>query len=146
METDHLWIVIAAFNEKKTITKTVTQVLQHVKNVVVVDDCSHDNTSQLAVAAGAHVLRHPVNLGQGGALQTGIAYALQNGAEYIVTFDADGQHDATEILPMLSALQKSQAIIALGSRFIGKTINIPCLATLVNFEDSNYVYATYYGY
>ena len=61
-------------------------------DVVVVDDGSSDRTRDLAAAAGAVVLRHPINLGQGAALQTGIEFALRQGADVVVTFDADGQH------------------------------------------------------
>ncbi len=125
MDKSKVWVVIAAYNEEQVIAETVTNVLTYVSNVVVVDDCSVDSTEQNALKAGAHVLRHPIILGQGGALQTGIEYALKNGSEYIVTFDADGQHSAAEILPMLLALQQSKSDIALGSRFIGKTLNLP---------------------
>ena len=125
MNTSKVWVVIAAYNEEQVIGQTVAQVLERIGRVIVVDDCSSDNTAHQAINAGAHVLIHPINLGQGGALQTGIQYALKNDAEYIVTFDADGQHTASEILPMLFALQSSQSEIALGSRFIGKTLNLP---------------------
>ncbi len=121
---DTVWIVIAAYNEEETIGNTVANVLTHFGNVVVVDDCSKDNTQQQALQAGAHVLRHGINLGQGAALQTGIEYALASNAQYIVTFDADGQHNATEILPMLSAMQKQHVDIMLGSRFLGKSVNM----------------------
>ena len=124
MNASNVWVVIAAYNEEQVIGQTVSHVFEHVDRVIVVDDCSSDNTAKLALTASAHVLSHPINLGQGGALQTGIQYALAQGAEYIVTFDADGQHTATEILPMLRALQDSQSDIALGSRFIGKTLNL----------------------
>jgi glycosyltransferase involved in cell wall biosynthesis len=119
-----VWVVIAAFNEALVIADTVANVLEHVGNVVVTDDCSSDRTASLASGAGAHVLSHPINLGQGAALQTGIAYALQQGAQYLVTFDADGQHDAREIEPMLAALRTSGCDVALGSRFLGKTSNL----------------------
>jgi len=124
MDITKVWVVIAAYNEEQVIEETVTNVLAFVDNVVVVDDCSVDDTAQVALNAGAHVLRHSINLGQGGALQTGIEYSLKNGSDYIVTFDADGQHNAAEILPMLSALQQSKSEIALGSRFLGKTLNL----------------------
>lgn len=120
-----MWVVIAAYNEEQVIAETVTNVLAHIGNVIVVDDCSADTTAQKAFDVGAHVLRHPINLGQGAALQTGIQYALANGCEYVVTFDADGQHSAEEILPMLAALRRSNADICLGSRFLGKTLNLP---------------------
>lgn len=115
---------MAAYNEEEQIEKTIRSVLQYIPNVVVVDDASQDATGKAALNAGTHVLRHPVNLGQGAALQTGIEYALEMGAEYIVTFDADGQHDAAEILPMTKTLQESEALIALGNRFMGKAVNI----------------------
>ncbi|WMD18200.1 glycosyltransferase family 2 protein [Achromobacter seleniivolatilans] len=123
-DLDRVWVVIAAFNEGTVIANTVAGVLEHMKNVVVCDDCSSDATAVAARGAGAHVLSHPINLGQGAALQTGIAYALQQNAEYIVTFDADGQHDAREIAPMLAALKASGADAALGSRFLGTKTNI----------------------
>ncbi|MDL2267852.1 glycosyltransferase family 2 protein [Desulfovibrio sp. OttesenSCG-928-G15] len=124
MEIDTIWAVMAAYNEEEQIEKTLRSVFQYIPKVVVVDDASSDNTGNTALRTGAHVLRHPVNLGQGAALQTGIEYALAMGAEYIVTFDADGQHDAAEILPMAKALQDSGAMIALGNRFMGKVVNI----------------------
>ena len=119
-----MWVVIAAYNEEQVIATTIESVIEVVQNVVVVDDCSIDETSQKALEAGAHVLRHPINLGQGAALQTGMQYALSKGCEYVVTFDADGQHNAQEILQMLEALQQSDAEIALGSRFLGSTLNL----------------------
>src|SRR5690606_171173 len=84
-----------------------------------------DATAALAAEAGAMVVRHPVNLGQGAALQTGIEYALSLGAEYIVNFDADGQHDSSEIMGMVAALKESGTEIALGSRFLGGVENLP---------------------
>lgn len=120
----NLWVVIAAYNEEKLISETIERVLLKNVSVVVVDDCSVDDTYLKAYQSGAHVLRHPINLGQGAALQTGIEYALLKGAQHIVTFDADGQHNPDEIIPMLEALKMNSADIALGSRFLGKTFNM----------------------
>lgn len=125
LDVSNVWVIIPAYNEERMIAEIVANVLVYIANVVVIDDCSADATAKNAFAAGAHVLRHPINLGQGAALQTGIEYALKNGSEYIVTFDADGQHIATEIVPMLLALQQSKSAIVLGSRFLGKTVNLP---------------------
>ncbi len=86
--------------------------------VVVVDDGSADDTAEAARGAGATVLRHILNLGQGAALQTGIDFAVAEGAERIVTFDADGQHDPADIPALLAALDAG-ADVALGSRFLG---------------------------
>jgi glycosyltransferase involved in cell wall biosynthesis len=122
---DLIAVVIAAYNEEAAIVETVTGVKAIVPTVVVVDDASADDTGKAAAGAGAHVVLHPINLGQGAALQTGIEYALSLGADYIVTFDADGQHDAAEIMGMYQALRNSGADIALGSRFLGGVRGLP---------------------
>jgi glycosyltransferase involved in cell wall biosynthesis len=77
------------------------------------------------------VVRHPINLGQGAGLQTGLDYALARGADVIVTFDADGQHRALEIARLVEALVHERADFALGNRFIGETTNLPALRRLV---------------
>jgi glycosyltransferase involved in cell wall biosynthesis len=118
-------VVIAAYNEGGPIETVVQGALAHAAMVVVVDDGSTDDTGAVAHAAGAHVVRHPMNLGQGAALQTGIDYAAMIGAEYIVTFDADGQHAAHEILPMVEHLRATASDVVLGSRFLGQTVNMP---------------------
>lgn len=123
--TDSIYVVIAAYNEESVIGATVAGVKEVTPHVIVVDDASRDATGDNAAAAGALVARHPINLGQGAALQTGIEYALSLGAQYIVTFDADGQHDAAEIMGMVQALQASGADIALGSRFLGGSLGQP---------------------
>ena len=117
--------IIPAWNEEANITKVVTDVLPQVDEVVVVDDCSTDKTSQLAKAAGATVLSHPINRGQGAALQTGNEYALQAGADIIVHFDGDDQFIAQEIADMVAPLKAGQADISFGSRFLGKEPNWP---------------------
>src|SRR5262245_28940820 len=112
------WVVIAAYNEGAAIHEVVAGLVKLGWRVVVVDDGSRDDTFQQAYTAGADVLRHVLNLGQGGALQTGIDYALSAGAEAIVTFDGDGQHSASDVATVIDAL--SQADIVLGSRFLGQ--------------------------
>ena len=111
------WVVIAAYNEAAVIEQVVASVVKDGWNVVVVDDGSRDDTRARAKAGGAAVLRHSINLGQGAALQTGIDYAIRRGASYIVTFDADGQHEPADIPTVVDALGKHE--IALGSRFLG---------------------------
>jgi polyprenyl-phospho-N-acetylgalactosaminyl synthase len=130
-DLDSIYVVIAAFNEQQVIAKTIAEVASYVTNIVVVDDCSSDSTWRAARDAGAHVLRHPINLGQGGALQTGIDYALLRGADYIVTFDADGQHAAADIMPIVAALKQQRVEVALGSRFLGGVRNLPRRRRLV---------------
>jgi len=112
------WVVIAAYNEGAAIHEVVAGLVRLGWRVVVVDDGSHDETFQQAERAGATVLRHVLNLGQGAALQTGIDHALAAGAEAIVTFDADGQHSAVDVATLVHAL--SEADVALGSRFLGQ--------------------------
>ncbi len=126
-----LYFVIAAYNEGTAISGAVADALTQSPHVVVVDDGSRDETARVALAAGAVVLKHPINLGQGAALQTGIEYALQQQATHIVTFDADGQHDAADIPKMLEIMQQQQVSIVLGSRFLGQAINMKASRGLV---------------
>ncbi len=113
-----IWVVIAAFHEAAVIREVAAEVAAGGWSCVVVDDGSRDDTAARAREAGASVVRHGVNLGQGAALQTGIEYALRRGALAIVTFDADGQHCAEDIPALVDALATHD--IALGSRFLGK--------------------------
>lgn len=125
-----IWIVIAAFNEGTMIGDVVRSVKVLGYPVVVIDDGSRDSTADVALHAGAHVVVHPINLGQGAALQTGIKYAVNNDARIVVTFDADGQHAADEIERMTDALSTHNVDFALGSRFIGQAVGIPKLRVL----------------
>lgn len=120
-----LYVVVAAYNEGAVIGDTVRELVRHFPSTVVVDDGSEDDTSQQAADAGATVLRHPINLGQGAALQTGMTFSLRRGAKYIATFDADGQHSPSDVHQMLEALQAAGADIVLGSRFLGEAPGIP---------------------
>lgn len=119
------WVVIPAYNEKSVIDEVVKETLRFFKHVVVVDDHSRDGTAQVAHEAGAHVVRHPINLGQGAALQTGFDFSVLLGADYIVTIDADGQHDPEDALKMLASLVGSDHDLVLGSRFLGRAVDMP---------------------
>jgi glycosyltransferase involved in cell wall biosynthesis len=115
-------VVIAAYNEATTIAGVVAGVRKQFGRVVVVDDGSTDETAALAVAAGAEVLRHPVNLGQGAALQTGIHHAVRaSDTSYVITFDADGQHDPADAAAMVEVARAGDLQVVLGSRFLGDT-------------------------
>ena len=122
-----IWVVVTAYNESSVISEVVKGIRQGGYSVVVVDDASSDDTGDRALSAGARVLRHPINLGQGAALQTGIAFALRNEAQYIVTFDGDGQHRPEDIASLTDALMQHQADFALGSRFLGNALDLPRL-------------------
>lgn len=114
------WIVVPAFNEAARLGRTLRDLAGRWPSVVVVDDGSVDGTSSAALEHAVWLLRHPVNGGQGLALTTGIAFALQSGARAIVTFDADGQHDAADIDGLLEPLRAGAADVVLGSRFLGR--------------------------
>jgi glycosyltransferase involved in cell wall biosynthesis len=124
-------VVIAAFNEATVIARVVKGLAGAGYPVVVVDDGSKDATTEVARTAGATVVRHPFNLGQGAALQTGIEYALTQDAEVIVTFDADGQHKVSDIPRLIAALVDENVDFALGSRFLGQSTNLPRLRRLL---------------
>ena len=107
------YVVIPAYNEAPVVSRVVAELGRAGYAAVVVDDGSRDATADAAHAAGAAVVSHPFNLGQGAALQTGIDYALARGAEVIVTFDADGQHRVSDISHLTEALLQERADFAL---------------------------------
>ncbi|MFA6194174.1 MAG: glycosyltransferase family 2 protein [Patescibacteria group bacterium] len=117
--------VIPAWNEGKNIAKVIAGARPFVDEIVVIDDGSGDDTAAAAEIAGATVFRHPINRGQGAALQTGNDYALDHGADIIVHFDADDQFLATEIKDMTAPIREGSADIVFGSRFLGKKANLP---------------------
>ena len=111
-----VWIVIPAYNEASVIADVVADVRAVFPNVVCVDDGGRDDTGDRAFAAGAHVVRHPVNLGQGAAIQTGVEYARSRpGAQFFATFDADGQHPAEHIEDLLDPILEGRADVVIGS-------------------------------
>jgi glycosyltransferase involved in cell wall biosynthesis len=117
-ETRDVWIVVPAFNEAGVIGDVISELRAVFPNVVCVDDGSADGTGDIALRAGAHLVRHPVNLGQGAAIQTGVEYARSRpGAQVFATFDADGQHRVTDVLAMIDRLTSDAADIVIGTRF-----------------------------
>ena len=122
---DAICVVIPAYNESRVVHDVVREVRSQYPNVVVVDDGSSDATAQEARRAGATVLTHILNRGQGAALQTGIEYAVRNSAEVVVTFDADGQHRLEDIGRLVEALEQADVDIAIGSRFLALRSNVP---------------------
>jgi polyprenyl-phospho-N-acetylgalactosaminyl synthase len=126
-----IFIIVPAYNEESRIGEVIADISKYADKVVVVDDCSTDNTVKKVRGKNVVLLRHAVNLGQGAAIQTGFDYAKLSGAEVIVTFDADGQFLASEIPAMIKPIIENKADITLGSRFKGKTINMPLLRKVV---------------
>jgi polyprenyl-phospho-N-acetylgalactosaminyl synthase len=113
-----VWIIVPALNEASIIGDVIADVRSVFPHVVCVDDGSRDETGDVALRAGAHVVRHPVNLGQGAAIQTGVEYARrQPGASVFATFDADGQHRVKDVIRMIDRLSHEKADLVVGTRF-----------------------------
>ena len=115
-------VIIPAYNESASIVNTVNDIKENAKDFdyVVINDRSKDNTLKICRDAGLNVIDLPLNLGIGGAVQTGYLYAFQNGYDIAVQFDGDGQHDAKYLDVMAEKLVKEQADMVIGSRFIEK--------------------------
>jgi glycosyltransferase involved in cell wall biosynthesis len=115
-----LIVIIPAFNEEASLAQVIRNVCAAVPwaDVLVVNDGSTDRTPIVALAAGARVISLPFNLGIGAAVQTGFIFAEENGYDYAVQVDGDGQHDPREIPDILRPVEEGQADIAAGSRYI----------------------------
>ena len=135
--TKKIFVVIPAYNESSNIEIVIKETKKYVKDVVVVDDGSSDNTAFISENAGADVLRHIVNMGKGAALKTGCDYAIMRGAEILIAIDADGQHEPKEISNFIKNINGSEVILGyrqlndempfilkLGNRFISFTVKI----------------------
>jgi polyprenyl-phospho-N-acetylgalactosaminyl synthase len=120
-----------AYNEQQTIYRVVKTIINNVQlttykqSAIVIDDGSSDNTDMEAKRAGATVLQHIVNRGQGAALQTGTEYAVEQGADIVVHFDADGQHEVNDIEKLIQPIIEKKIDVVLGSRFKLTTNNKP---------------------
>jgi len=124
MTDEKIYIVVPAFNEEKRIAETLASLHDAgYSDIIVVNDGSEDSTAAVAENY-AHVLTHVINRGMGAALETGTRYALRKGANIIVHFDADGQHQASDISKVIEPLINQQADIVVGSRYLG-TNSVP---------------------
>ena len=123
----NIFIVIPAFNEEKNIKAVIEDIRSEIpdSNIVVVDDCSNDDTVRIAKNQGVVVLRHIINRGQGAALQTGNKYAIQKKADIIVHFDGDGQHRSKDIKKLIEPIRNNIVDVSLGSRFLDSDNKIP---------------------
>ena len=118
-DLDDACLVVPLYNEAQVVREVIEDARRTFRHIVVVDDGSQDGSAAQAEAAGALVVRHPINLGQGAALQTGICYVLERtDARYLITFDADGQHSAADAAAMVAAAREEDLAIVLGSRFL----------------------------
>ena len=116
-------VILPAYNEEASISQILEQVRKVLPeaDLLVVNDCSLDKTSEIARKAGATVLDLPVNLGIGGAMQTGYRFAVDKGYDFAIQVDADGQHDPEEIPHILNPVVEERADIVIGSRYLSKT-------------------------
>lgn len=115
-------IIIPAFNEEENIEKTVTSIEKDAKefDYVIINDCSTDRTKQICEQKGYNIVNLPINLGIGGAVQTGYKYAYVNGYDVAVQVDGDGQHDPEFLNEMAEYIEKNKVDMVIGSRFIEK--------------------------
>ena len=116
---------IPAFNEEKNIGAIIVKLKKIYDHVLVCDDGSSDMTESIAMSLGATVVKHPKNLGYGAAIKTIFNESKKLDGDVLVTFDADGQHKISEIDLVLKPLFENQSDIVIGSRFLGKTKNLP---------------------
>lgn len=117
-------IIIPVYNEAEVVANVVNTVLEEYKYVICINDGSKDNSSLEIAKTNAYLIEHPINMGQGAALQTGIEFARQLPVDYFVTFDADGQHRLLDVGVMLKEIKKDKYDIILGSRFLGEAIGM----------------------
>lgn len=126
------WVVIPMYNEATVVGDVIEGLLPNFPHVVCIDDGSNDGSQRVARDAGAIVVQHPVNLGQGAALQTGIEYALLDpSTTEIVTFDADGQHRVEDAVAMVARIRSGESQVVLGSRFLDRRTQVSKMKRLV---------------
>lgn len=115
-------VIIPAYNEAENIVNTVTTLTTNCPFVdyVVINDCSKDNTEQICKEHGFNYISLPINLGIGGGMQTGYRYGVANGYDIAIQFDGDGQHNAEYIKDLIEPIEKGEADLVIGSRFINK--------------------------
>lgn len=137
-------VVVPMFNEAERVGEVVRDLHRSFSRVVCVDDGSVDDSARAAAEAGATVVRHPVNLGQGAALQTGFTFALTDpGVKFVITFDSDGQHRREDAEAMLETARRDGVDVVLGSRFLGAAdVEIPRLRRLVLRSATRFTRAT----
>jgi glycosyltransferase involved in cell wall biosynthesis len=126
------WVVVPLYQEATAVGDVVRELRRTFPQVVCVDDGSTDGSAEQARRAGARVVRHCINLGQGAALQTGFDFALRDeAARFVVTFDADGQHRVEDAAAMVQRLRDGEADVVFGSRFLDGRTEVPRLRRVV---------------
>lgn len=126
LKSNEIVFIIPVYNEGVVIRSVIESILIKFGRVICVNDGSTDNSKEEILETKAMLIDHPINMGQGAALQTGVEFArLLPGAKYFVTFDADGQHRLEDVEEMIKTLKSYKVDIVMGSRFLGSTINMP---------------------
>lgn len=126
-----VFIVVPTYNEGRRLTAVLDELSQTGHQVVVVDDGSRDRIVGLDTRYGCYLLRHTFNRGQGAALQTGISFALREGADAVVTFDSDGQHQTADLPALLEPIVSGRCDVALGNRFLSERSNVPPMRRVI---------------
>jgi polyprenyl-phospho-N-acetylgalactosaminyl synthase len=126
-------VIVPCYNESEVVRETAERLLRCGHEVVIVDDGSEPAVAASLDGLPVHMIRHEIYLGQGAALQTGMEYALRQGAAFVVHFDADGQHQPEDIPALLQPLLEGTADVVLGSRFLtrGDAACVPALRRLL---------------
>ncbi len=125
------FVIIPAFQEESRIADVVRKARQYCAHILVVDDGSTDGTAEAAREAGAIVVVHPVNKGKGAALNTGFQAARERKAEFVITLDADGQHDPAEIPAFVEAYRRTGIPVLIGNR-MADVQGMPLIRKLTN--------------
>ena len=119
-------VIVPMYNEARVLAPVLGEVLSRFESVICVDDGSQDSSAEIAAQHGALVVRHPLNMGQGAAIRSGIEVALNDlQVQYVITLDADGQHSTEDAVRMLSVCEEEGIDVVLGSRFLAASDNIP---------------------
>ena len=130
--TNDTFVIVQFYNEGKVLINVIKKLKNNFKNIICVDDGSDKKNQIGKYKLGVFLIKHPINLGQGAALQTGINYAIKKKAKTIVTFDADGQHSAKDAIEMIKLLKKNNLDLVQGSRFYKKqNNNIPFIRKII---------------
>jgi len=125
-------ILLPVFNEGTVVASVIGAIQKEGwKNILVVDDGSVDNTIEEVKKTGVALLRHKMNVGQGASLQTGFEWAKMQNYDIVITYDSDGQFIPSDIKKLVQPILDKKAEVVFGSRFLGKTVNIPFFRKLI---------------
>jgi polyprenyl-phospho-N-acetylgalactosaminyl synthase len=147
MQPPKIFVIVPVYNETYVLEQTISQLVAQKYNIILVDDGSSDDAESIARKFPVYFLKHLLNIGQGAALQTGMDAAKYLGADFVVHFDADGQHDATEICRVIEPLLENRCDIVFGSRFLKNDFSsqsIPVSRKII-LQAARYMNCLFYG-